>query len=209
MSELTRPISPEDTFSRGDRLVVSLQEGDEGAFAEAFHLYKDMVYSLAYKLLTNKSEALDVTQEVFLTIFRKIGSFRAECSLKTWIYRVTISHAVSRNRWWKRRLWNRTTSLDLGLQSENGTRPLDLRGRNRSAARECYSKELRSALSESFKQLSFEQRVAVALRDLEGLTYEEIADVTGVSMGTVKSRIARGREKLRDLLKDFRGGDSL
>jgi RNA polymerase sigma-70 factor (ECF subfamily) len=209
MSEMTRPIGPEDTFSQGDRLVDSLQAGDEWAFAEAFHLYKDMVYSLAYKLLTNKAEALDVTQEVFLTVFKKIGSFRAECSLKTWIYRVTISHAASQNRWWKRRLWNRTTSLDLGLQSESGIRPLQLGGPNRSAARECYSKEMRIALSESFKQLSFEQRVAVALRDLEGLTYEEIAEVTSVSIGTVKSRIARGREKLRDLLKDFRGGESL
>ncbi len=209
MSEMTRPISPEDTFNQGDRLVVSLQEGDERAFAEAFHLYKDMVYSLAYKVLTNKAEALDVTQEVFLTVFRKIGSFRAECSLKTWIYRVTISHAASRNRWWKRRFWSRTTSLDLGLQSGNGTRPLDLPGRNRSAARECYSKELRDVLSESLRQLSFEQRVAVVLCDLEGRTYDEIAEVTGVSIGTVKSRIARGREKLRDLLKDFRGGESL
>lgn len=209
MSELTRPIGPNDAFTQGDRLVLSLQEGEEWAFAEAFHLYKDMVYSLCYKLLTNKAEALDVTQEVFLTVFKKVGSFRAECSLRTWIYRVTISHAASRNRWWNRRFWKGTLSLDLGLQTSNGTRPLELPARNRSPAREAYSRELRIALSESLKQLSFEQRVAVTLRDLEGLTYDEISEVMGVSIGTVKSRIARGREKLRELLKDFRGGEDL
>ena len=209
MSELTRPISPDDSFSQGDRLVLSLQAGEEWAFGEAFHLYKDMVYSLSYKLLTNKAEALDVTQEVFLTVFKKVGSFRAECSLRTWIYRVTISHAASRNRWWNRRLWKGTLSLDLGLESNNGTRPLELPAQTRSPAREAYSRELRSALSEALRELSFEQRVAVTLRDLEGLTYDEIAEVMGVSIGTVKSRIARGREKLRVLLKDFRGGEDL
>lgn len=209
MSELTRPISPEETFCESDRLVLSLKAGEEWAFAEAFHLYKDMVYSLACRLLSNKSEASDVTQEVFLTVFKKIGSFRSESSLKTWIYRVTIRHAASRNRWWNRRFWNHTISLDLGIQRGNGIRPLELPGRDRSAVRECHSRELRRVLGESLQQLSFEQRVVVTLRDLEDLTYEEIAELTGANVGTVKSRIARGREKLRVLLKDFRGGEDL
>ena len=209
MAELTRPIHPEDTFSQGDELIIKLQVGDDRAFAEAFQLYKDMVYSLALKLLNDRGEALDVTQEVFLTIFRKIGSFRAECSLRTWIYRITVNQIASRNRWWRRRFWSQTTSLDLPSHPNNGTGHLEVPGRAPSPARECFSGELQVAIRDGFKALPYEQRVAVALRDVENLTYEEIAEITGASLGTVKSRIARGREKLRELLADFRGGSRL
>ena len=90
MVELTRSISSSDTLAVSDQLVLRLKEGDDQAFLEAFHLYKDFVYTLAFKLLNDKADALDVTQEVFITLFRKVGSFRGDSSLKTWLYGIAV-----------------------------------------------------------------------------------------------------------------------
>lgn len=200
MAELTQSISPSDLLSESDQLVLRLKEGDEPAFVEAFHLYKDFVYTLAFKLLNDKGEAMDVTQEVFVTLFKKVGAFRGDSSLKTWLYRVAINEATNRNRWWKRRFRHRTLSLNLDSHTLLA-RPSAFQSRNPSPARECYLRELQHALQEGLQELPFDQRVAVTLRDVEGLAYEEIAELTNTNIGTVKSRIARGRERLRTLLR--------
>ncbi|UCF37397.1 MAG: sigma-70 family RNA polymerase sigma factor [Acidobacteriota bacterium] len=207
MAELTRTIASE-AFADRDELVVRLKEGDESAFDEVFQLYKDMVYTLALKLLADKGESMDVTQEVFLTLFRKIHSFRGECSLKTWLYRVAINQAANRNRWWKRHLQSRTVSLSISNEPD---RPAvrELPSNQPSPLRDCYSAELRKALEKTLSELPFEQRVTITLRDVEGLAYEEIAEVTSTSIGTVKSRIARARIRLRDQLQKFKGGEEL
>ena len=205
MTELTRPFSSANSIDESDQLVLRLKEGDEQAFVEAFHLHKDFVYTLAFKLLNDKTEAMDVTQDVFVTLFRKVGTFRGESSLRTWLYRVAINQATNRNRWWKRRFRHRTLSLDLASHTLL-VRPPAFQSYSVSPSGECYSGELRHALQESLQQLPFDQRVAVALRDVEGLTYEEIAELTSTNTGTVKSRIARGREKLRKLLRPYREG---
>lgn len=207
MAELARSISSEQAFEAPDQLLDRLREGDELAFAQVFHLYKDMVYTLALKLLTDKSESLDITQEVFLTLFRKIDSFRGDCSLKTWLYRVTVNHVAGRNRWWRRRFRRNTISLDLPLEERPAS--LDLSEPHPSPARECQSHELREAIEAGLRRLPFDQRVAAVLRDVEGLSYEEIAAVTGAGLGTVKSRISRAREQLRIVLEQFQGGESL
>jgi len=208
MAELTRSISSGHTFNQADQLVVRLLEGDETAFTEAFHLYKDMVYTLAFKLLTDKTESMDVAQEVFFTLYKKVSSFRGECSLKTWIYRVTINEAANRNRWWRRKLRDRTLSLSIGPTQED-QKPLDPPSEDTSPARICFSKEIREALEVGLRNLPFNQRVAVTLRDVEGLSYEEIAEITSTHSGTIKSRIARGRERLRQYLDNYRGGTDL
>lgn len=207
MVEWTRSLDPEETFEGTDRTLERLKEGDHVAFTEVFQLYRDMVYTLALKLLTDKSESLDVTQEVFLTLFRKARSFRGECSLKTWLYRVTINAAAGRNRWWRRR--RRDSLVPLDLQNRDEQRPLQVAVDGPSPARLCLSGELRTALAEGLHRLPFEQRVALVLRDVEALSYEEIAEVTGAGLGTVKSRIARAREQLRGLLTRFQGGEKL
>ncbi len=182
-------------------MVDRLKEGDEQAFSEVFHLYKDLVYTLSCRLLSDKGEAMDVTQEVFLTLYRKIDKFRGECSLKTWLYRVTLNQAANRNRWWKRRFRERT--LSLSLEPGGNETPLELPADSPSPHRLVLSEELRQAIQEGLSRLPFDQRAVVALRDVEGLSYEEIAGVTGVQVGTVKSRLARGRERLRELLSAY------
>ena len=100
MAQLTTSIHSGIAMSQGEPLVLRLKARDETAFEEVFELHKDMVYALATKLLTDKSEAYDVTQDVFLVLYRQIKRFRGECSLKTWLYRVTLNQAANRNRWW-------------------------------------------------------------------------------------------------------------
>jgi RNA polymerase sigma-70 factor (ECF subfamily) len=205
---LSRSIGTEATFEETDRVLERLREGDEAAFSEVFHLYRDMVYTLAVKLLADKAESLDVTQEVFLTLFRKIHSFRGDCSLKTWLYRVAVNQAANRNRWWKRRQNHRFISLDLPHASSE-QHPPPPRSTAPSAERNYLSAQMRKALTRELQELPFDQRVAVVLRDVQGLSYEEIAEVTGATLGTVKSRIGRGRDRLRETLADFQGGESL
>ncbi len=200
MTQLTTSIQSDMRVSPGETLVMRLKERDETAFEEAFELYKDMVYSLAVKLLRDKSEAYDVTQDVFLTLYRQILRFRGESSLKTWLYRVTLNQAANRNRWWRRRFRSRfeTVSITTGLDDQASMEPVSLEP---SLDRQLLSKEARRAIEDALAALPFDQRAAVILRDVQHLTYEEIAETIGVSMGTVKSRISRGRERLRRVLQ--------
>ncbi len=207
MGEFTTSIGSGVGFGSSEPLVARLKEGDEQAFGEVFHLYKDLVYTLSCRLLSDKGEAMDVTQEVFLTLYRKIDQFRGECSLKTWLYRVTLNQAANRNRWWKRRFRERT--LSLSLEPGGNETPLELPANSPSPHRLVLSEELRRAIQKGLSQLPFDQRAVVALRDVEGLSYEEIAGVTGVQVGTVKSRLARGRERLRELLSAYQPGRAI
>jgi RNA polymerase sigma-70 factor, ECF subfamily len=208
MGELTGSIGSRIGFQEAEDLIVRLKECDEQAFSEVFHLYRDLVYTLSVKLLADKTEAMDVTQEVFVTLFRKINGFRGECSLKTWLYRVTLNQAANRNRWWKRRFRHRTESLSLGLKDEDHSVP-EPAGNEPWPDRVVYSGEIQRALQEALEELPFDQRVAVVLRDVEGLSYEDVAEIVDAEIGTVKSRIARGRERLKDRLKPYREGARL
>ena len=118
MGELTHSIHSRAGFEEGESLVLRLKEQDEAAFAEAFQLYKDLIFNLSFSMLADKSEAMDITQEVFLTLYRKIHRFRGECSLKTWLYRIALNQVSNRNRWWRRRFQHRTISLSLNGTSD-------------------------------------------------------------------------------------------
>ncbi|MDA2934355.1 sigma-70 family RNA polymerase sigma factor [Acidobacteria bacterium AH-259-D05] len=208
MEELTGSMSSRVGFEEAESLVIRLKEGEESAFQEVFQLYKDLIFSLAFNMLADKSEAMDVTQEVFLTLYRKIHQFRGESSLKTWLYRVALNQAANRNRWWKRRRQNRTVSLQLN-ETDNGERGPDLISDRAQPDRQMLSAEVRKAIRVGLDQLPFQQRAVITLRDIHALSYEEISRVLGVHVGTVKSRIARGRERLRKLLKPYWQGKAL
>jgi len=205
MAQLTTSIHSEIAMSHGETLVSRLKARDEAAFEEVFELYKDMVYSLATKLLTDKSEAYDVTQDVFLVLYRQVKRFRGECSLKTWLYRVTLNQAANRNRWWRRRFRGRPTTLSITGSFDDQT-SLEPASQEPSLDRQLLSIEAREAIEEGLARLPFDQRAAVILRDVQHLSYEDIAKTVGVSAGTVKSRIARGREKLRRVLQRYQPG---
>ncbi len=209
MAELTSALSSRMELPRTDALVERLKEGDESAFEEVFDLYKDLVYGLAFRLLAEKAEAMDVTQEVFLTLHRKIASFRGDCTLKTWLYRVTLNQAANRNRWWKRRRRDRTVSLCLDSSQQEDHYELDPGCPRPAPDHQLFSREIHEALQKALDQLPFDQRAAVVLRDVQGLPYEEIAQLLNSQLGTIKSRIARGRERLRVVMKPYCEGRPL
>jgi len=187
-------------------LIARLRAGEIAAFDELVAEYQPLVYALAWRILNDVEDARDATQEAFIKIYRYLPKFRGEASLKTWICRIAINQARSTERWWRRRRRNETTSLD-ALSSCDEDRGGEVSLGERLAS-ECATPEAEAMSREKCRQIELalghlkrDYRIAVVLRDIEGLSYEEISYVTEVSVGTVKSRIARGREMLRRQLR--------
>ena len=167
-------------------------------FEELFERYASMVYGLTLRILGDREEALDVSQEVFLTIYRKIDTFRGESSLKTWIYRIAAHRAANRFRWWNRLRRRGSVSLEEHIsKSPNSELFYNLKSDAQSPEEALLLKEEQTRIERLLYELPLQQRMAVIMRDIEGLSYDEIAESLQVSLGTVKSRIARGREALK------------
>jgi RNA polymerase sigma-70 factor (ECF subfamily) len=180
------------------RLVERLRGAEERAYEELINRFQQPVYTLALRLLDNTSEASDVVQEVFLKVFRNIGSFRGQSSLKTWIYRITVNEAHNARRWFFR---HRRREVELDTNPEElRDRTAFLADNGRSPYQKAVDREQHSLIEAALEKISPIFREAVVLRDITDLSYEEIAVVLGVSLGTVKSRILRGREALREEL---------
>ena len=190
-------------YSYEATLIARMKSGDLSAFDDIVEQFQPMVYMLSLRVLADPEDARDATQESFLKVYRHIGGFRGEASLKTWICRIAINQARSMERWWRRRKRKETCSLDapLSLNGEDDLTQIDfLSSSSASPEAETLSRERERQLESAISRLKKDFRIAVILRDIEGLSYEEIAWVTGISVGTVKSRIARGREMLREVL---------
>lgn len=183
-----------------ERLLEGLKRGDSEAFDQLYAEFHGLVFNLAYRILADRDEASDLVQEVYLSIFRHVRSFGGESSLKTWIYRITVNACLNRNRWWQRRIKQSLVSLSEVQQSREWLDGQELKAVAASPELLAYQNELETRIQKGLRKLPADQKVAVVLRDLEGLSYEEIAETLGISLGTVKSRISRGRELLRDAL---------
>ncbi|MCH9648996.1 MAG: sigma-70 family RNA polymerase sigma factor [Deltaproteobacteria bacterium] len=173
-------------------LVQRHRYGDSEALGEVYHRYGDMVFNLAYRMSGDRELAADFTQETFLRVHRSLGRFHGRSTLKTWIYRVALNHCRSRL---SRRRWK---PVPLAEESERGGPQLV--DERRDPEQRALSTDRQRIVEEGLQLLPPVFREAVVLCDLQGLSYEEIASVLGVRIGTVRSRIARGREKLRVLL---------
>jgi RNA polymerase sigma-70 factor (ECF subfamily) len=190
-----------DVASGEAALIERCAAGEEVACAELVAGHERMVYTLALHLLGDRDEALDLSQEVFLRVFRTLPSFRGRSALKTWIYRIVINQARNRQRFWRRRRRADQVSLDQHVAEHGELRqPGDGSSPDKAFAR----KELASRLWNALNALPFDQRSVVVLREIDGLTYEEIAFSLGVAVGTVKSRLTRARQALRQELRESR-----
>lgn len=187
-----------EIHGRETALIQRCAAGDEAAFAELVSDHQRMVVQLAVNLLGDREEALDLSQDVFLRVFRTISRFRGQSSLKTWIYRIAVNHARNRHRFWRRRHRADQVSLDLHVAEHGDLRSNAEVGPDRVLAQ----KELAAALKRAFDALPFDQRTAIVLREIDGLSYEEIAFSLGVAVGTVKSRLTRARQTLREELRE-------
>jgi len=184
------------------KFIERLKQGESAAFETLVHERSGEIYGLLFRLTDNSEEARDLTQETFLRAFQNIGRFRGEADLKTWIYRIAINQARNRWRWWRRRHRDSTASLDSADAQQ--ARPLiaTLAEGSENPEQQALAHEREEALKVALQSLSRSYREAVILRDIEGFSYEEIAATLEISLGTVKSRIARGRQELRRRLRD-------
>jgi len=180
-----------------------LKRGDAAAFETLVNERSGEIYGLLYRMTENAEEARDLTQETFLRAFQSIVHFRGESDLRTWIYRIAINQARNRWRWWRRRRREATVSFDapevgggrLGLVATLKATTV------RDPEQDALLSERERALKKALSSLKRVYREAVILRDIEGFAYEEIATTLDISVGTVKSRLARGRQELRRKLE--------
>lgn len=180
-------------------LIQRCAAADEDACAELVAEHQRMVYQLSLNLLGDHNEALDLSQEVFLRVFRTIHGFRGQSALRTWIYRIVVNQARNRQRWWRRRHRSQQVSLDEHINTHG---ELPAPGNSESPDRILGQKQLAERIRTSLDRLPFDQRTAIVLREIDGLSYEEIGFSLGIAVGTVKSRLARAREALRAQLRD-------
>ena len=186
------------TRARGRPRRARAGTGDPAAFAQLVALHESMVFNLAARLLGEGEEARDVAQEVFLQVYRTLGRFEGRSSLKTWIYRIVVNQCHNRRRFWHRRGRDREEAARRGVPRGAGA------GRGawqREPLRAGALPRARPARPARAARLRFEQRSVIVLREIEGLTCEEVAAALGIPEGTVKSRLSRAREALREKLR--------
>jgi len=184
-------------------IVAELKAGSEEAYAWLIGEFHQPIYGLVYRIVTDPADAADTTQEVFLKVFRGMKHFHGQSSLKTWIYRIAVHEASNRRRWWFRHKAQETSLEPLDPQRnglaaretlvDGGESPFD------SAAHE----EVRARVEQELRKIPEPYRTTLILRDLEEMSYEEIAEVMEVSLGTVKSRLTRGRDALKKRLASY------
>jgi RNA polymerase sigma-70 factor (ECF subfamily) len=183
-------------------LVHELQAGSDTAFDWLVTHYHAPVYNLILSMLGDVADAADGTQEVFLKAFRGIRNFRQGSSLKTWLYRIAIREALNHKRWFKRHL-QKNVSID--AEPEEGHAHIDVEDLGATPFEQLATHEIQVAVQQALAEVPEVFRGAVILRDLEGLSYEEVAEVLECSVGTVKSRILRGRRALKEILEPILG----
>ncbi len=187
-------------------IIAELKAGSEEAYAWLIGEFHQPIYSLVYRMASDPADAADATQEVFLKVFRGMKHFHGESSLKTWIYRIAIHEASNRRRWWFRHKAKETSiePTETGSMSEMALCLKDMLVDPSDTPFECLAhEEVRARVEEELRKVPEPYRTTVVLRDLEEMSYEEIAEITQVSLGTVKSRLTRGREALRQRLVKY------
>jgi RNA polymerase sigma-70 factor (ECF subfamily) len=184
-------------------LIAELRAGSEEAFAWLIARFHQPIYSLLARTVHDRADAADLTQEVFVKIFRGVGSFHGESSLRTWIYRIALHEASNQRRWWMRHK-QQEVPIDLEMVDENFGPPTRLKELLVDSGESPYEMavhtENRELIEAALKQVPVPYRTTLILRDIEGFVYEEVAEMQGVNLGTVKSRLVRGRAALKAIL---------
>ena len=186
--------------------MAELKAGSEEAYAWLIGEFHQPIYSLVYRIVSDPSDAADTTQEVFLKVFRGMKHFHGGSSLKTWIYRIAVHEASNRRRWWFRHKAKETSIEPTQVDQEDY--PMlalkdTLADEGDSPFENVMHEEVRARVEQELRNVPEPFRTTVILRDLEEMSYEEIAEITDVSLGTVKSRLTRGREALRQRLVEY------
>jgi len=181
-------------------IIEKCKLGDNNAFEILIKNYDKKVYNMIYRIMGNKEDALDLTQEVFIKVYKGISTFRGDSSFSTWLYRLATNTCFDENRKKKNK---KTHSLDKPIETEYGEFKRDLRDDTYNPDEMLIKKEIQNLVQKAISMLPEEQRVMIVLRDIQGFTYKEISEILQCSMGTVKSRISRGRLALKNILESL------
>ena len=187
-------------------IVSELKAGSEEAFAWLIAKYHQPIYSLVARTIPDPSDAADLTQDIFIKIYRGIGSFHGDASLRTWIYRIALREASNQRRW-----WGRHKRQEVTIETEFGDsfdgEPMCLKDTlvdgHESPFDRAAQEQIRARVEEELRHIPEPFHTVVVLRDIEGFSYEEVAEILGVNLGTVKSRLMRGRAQLKERLAGF------
>jgi RNA polymerase sigma-70 factor (ECF subfamily) len=183
-------------------VVEQLKAGSEEAFAWLISRYQQPLYSLIYRILPNPSDAADITQEVFVKVFRGIAHFHGKASLRTWIYRIALHEALNQRRWWTRHERQQVT-IDAGGEDHHASSAENIADTHESPFEAFAHAEIAARVEAALREVPEPFRTVVVLRDIEGFGYEEIAEILNANLGTVKSRLMRGRAHLKSLLAPY------
>jgi RNA polymerase sigma-70 factor (ECF subfamily) len=194
---------------RDRRLVRRLRNGDERAFEELVRVYQNRVFGLIFRMIGNRQEAEDLAQEVFLTVHRAIGSYRGDGRFYTWLYRIASNTCKNRIKYLKGRNFHRSVPVEDTPEAQgpagDGGPLVTLQSQVAGPEAQAEGRRLESAIQRELNQLDPEHRLLIVLRDVQGLSYQEILKITGLQEGTLKSRLHRARVALKDRLKPYMG----
>ena len=185
------------------QLIERCKAGDTLAFDELISAHQDRVFNTAFRLMGNYEEALDLTQEVFLNCFRKIANFKGDSALSTWLYRITVNTAKNRWKYQQSRGLNRMTSMDAPMDADDEERVKQFPDNQPTPRKVATDREAMAYFEKQLEHLNEEHREVLVLRYMDELSYEEIAEILDLSLGTVKSRIHRARNELRDVMGEY------
>lgn len=180
-------------------IIKNAAKGDHAAFEQIVNLYEKKVYNIAFKYCNNVEDAMDISQEVFLRVYRFLPKFNGDSQFSTWIYRITMNvcHDVVGKK-------TGITEVSLeGKDEDDDDYRIDVPDETFSPEKLLEKKELQETIRNGIASLDEAYRDAIIMRDVNGLAYEEIAEILQIGVGTVKSRISRGREKLRSFLCQY------
>jgi RNA polymerase sigma-70 factor (ECF subfamily) len=200
---MERVIQPDaESTSSDQELLDRCRAGDEKAFDDLVLRHQQRAFNVAFQLLRNHEDATEVAQDAFVRIYRSVEGFRRECEFTTWLHRIVVNLAHNKHRWWKRRGRQSSVSLDNPVEVADGEVPLQVAANTDAPDVQTVKAEFVELLGRRMNELPPKLREVLVLRNVENLSYEQIAAVLECSIGTVKSRIARARDALRESLKD-------
>jgi len=180
-----------------EELILRLQRGDEWAFQLMVRRFRKKIFSIAFGITLDAEESQDIMQEVFLQVYRTIGNFRGDASLATWLHRITVNRSLN----WKRRWARRFKWLHVSTDSTDGQPAVEPESDLPSPEIRVANAQTRQQIDKALKMLPEQARTVFVLREIEGLSYEEIADAIGIKLGTVRSRLFHARKRLKEILQ--------
>jgi RNA polymerase sigma-70 factor (ECF subfamily) len=199
---MERVLNSEPAAASDRELVARCRGSDVQAFDELVQRHQQRALNIAYQVLRNYEDAVEVSQDAFVRVYQNIAGFRGECEFTTWLHQIVVNLARNKHRWWKRRGRHASVSLDEPVETADGEMPLQIAASTDAPDVQAVKAEFVELLSRRMDELPRKLREVLVLRNVENLRYEQIATVLDCSVGTVKSRIARAREALRESMKD-------